>query len=434
MNASIVYISCHVADALIAWLYFESFLTKKLRLPFRILTFLIGNSLLYLFFKPNNIIINMSVFSVLYTVLVLMNYSDGLKTALIHSAFLNFICAASEIIMILAIGSFGFNFTAYTEDPLLISILAIGSRFLYLLVSRLGIFVVNRLHSQSSQHESMLLFWGMPIVSGLYVILIVYLGFTYELNDLSYLLIAVSLLGTLFLNLLFLINFSRFQEVSRVRLELELQKQKENADIAYYDSLQKQFENQRILVHDIKNHLSTISALAEEKHCNDILNYVSSLESFIPVNGYTKLCDNTVLNAILMPFRENCLQNGIDFHCDVRTHTIAFMDSASITALFANLLSNAFEAALGSKEHTIEFSIRSHPSQHIIVVSVVNSCLIPPATDKKGTFISRKNNTYYHGTGLKSIARITQKYNGLSKTYYDAEKAQFHQILQFPLF
>ncbi len=109
------------------------------------------------------------------------------------------------------------------------------------------------------------------------------------------------------------------------------------------------------------------------------------------------------------------------------------MDSTSITALFANLLSNAFEAALGSDEHTIEFSIQSQPAQRIIVVSVVNSCLVPPTVSKQGLFISSKNNAYYHGTGLKSIARITQKYNGLSKTYYNAEKAQFHQIIQFPL-
>lgn len=67
-----------------------------------------------------------------------------------------------------------------------------------------------------------------------------------------------------------------------------------------------------------------------------------------------------------------------------------------------------------------------------MLVSVINSCDLPPIKDANGNFKTRKDDAASHGYGTKSIARIVNKYNGISSTYYDAEAKEFHSLIRFP--
>ena len=216
-------------------------------------------------------------------------------------------------------------------------------------------------------------------------------------------------------------------------LTLQLSIQKEQADIAYYKALQEQFENQRILVHDIKKHLEIIDALAKQENSSKIESYVAELNASLVPAKHAKLCTDSILNLLLLRFRDECKEANVDFQCDVRDNVSAFMDASSVTTLYGNLLSNALEAAALSAEKQIELSVTRNILQSVIVISVINSCDVAPVPDGHGSFHTHKADHICHGVGLRSIDRIVKKYHGVSTMYFAPEKKQFHHIIQFPV-
>ena len=208
--------------------------------------------------------------------------------------------------------------------------------------------------------------------------------------------------------------------------------QKEQADIAYYSALQEQFENQRILIHDIKKHLGTIDALAKQIGSTEIETYISGLEETFAPSIQAKLCSNPILNLLLLRFRDECIEKNVQFQCDVRENSVDFLSSSNITTLFGNLLSNALEAAEVSKEKQIELSVTRNIAQSVIVISANNSCDNPPMPDGDRGFYTRKTDRLLHGVGLRSVERIVSKYHGIAAIYYDPDNKQFHHVIQFP--
>ena len=138
-----------------------------------------------------------------------------------------------------------------------------------------------------------------------------------------------------------------------------------------------------------------------------------------------------MLNAILVWYADQCRQNGITYHCDVRADCVSFLDPNSITALFGNLLSNAFEAACLSAGRSIELSVAKNPVGGV-TLSIVNSCDSEPPKDRNGSLKTTKKDTEHHGLGLKSVNKVIQQYGGFSTLYYDAAEKTFHCIIHFP--
>ena len=108
------------------------------------------------------------------------------------------------------------------------------------------------------------------------------------------------------------------------------------------------------------------------------------------------------------------------------------MDAPSVTTLYGNLLSNAFEAATLSTEKSVEVSVINNIHQNNIIISVINSCDIAPILENAGRFRSLKKGPGIHGVGLKSIERIVKKYHGIETMYYDDKNMRFHHIIQLP--
>lgn len=173
--------------------------------------------------------------------------------------------------------------------------------------------------------------------------------------------------------------------------------------------------------------------LAEKLNMSN--NYLSSIErgrERPSLEILVGICNNPILNLILLRFWEDCNRKHISIQYDIRDNCVSFMEAPSVTSLYDNLLSNAVDAANQSSERIVELSVTRNIEQAIIVISVVNSCDIPPVPDTRGRFLTSKRSAGIHGVGLKSIERIVAKYHGASTMYYDSECRRFHHIIQFP--
>lgn len=420
------------AEAMIAWLYLEYILSRKNPLPILICSFGMGYAVLFVFSFLDDTTVNAIMFCVVNFILIKRNYSCSIKTTLLHSAFMCFAMVGAEVLVALWLGIYGYEFSAYTNDFRAMIALAILGKLLYLLFSVIGSRIFAPHKCINEEPKQMILFCGLPLLSSVIAVIIVYIGMNAGFADTVGIMTIIIVVTLLIVNLLFLSLYNALQKANEEYLALQLSTQKEQADIAYYSALQEQFENQRILIHDIRKHLATIDALARQNGLAEIETYISGLEETLSPSSQAKLCTDPILNFLLLRFRDDCKAKHIQFHCDVRENSSAFLDAASITTLYGNLLSNALEAAEASTERQIELSVIRSAAQSVIVISVINSCDDPPTPDGDGGFRTGKTDRLLHGVGLRSIRRVVAKYHGVATMYYDPENKQFHHVIQFP--
>lgn len=428
------YATSFLAEALTVWLYFDYLLPRK-KSPYVIaLSFAAGYAALTFISQMSNTTLNAISCCIVNYALIRFNYLCNKKTALLHIAFLCFIMTGAEILSMLVNGVRApeFGFAAYTNDLYSLMVVTILSKILYLAFSVLGSRFFTPKKSTSSEPHFMALFCSLPILSASIAIFTVYYGMTSGTTTNDGVMMLVTVLSLLIVNLIFLVLYNYIAKANEEYLTLQLSIQKEQVDIAYYEALQEQFENQRILVHDIKKHLGIIGALAMQGQSAEIETYVSELNSSLASIAQAKLCTDSILNLLLLHFRGECNGAGVDFQCDVRENISAFMDASSVTTLYGNLLSNAFEAAVQSDAKQIELSVTWNCTQSVIVISVVNTCDTAPTPDGHGGFYTSKQDKNIHGVGLRSVQRVVKKYHGIATMYYDQSSNQFHHLVQFP--
>lgn len=433
MEHPLSYLFMFLSEAIINWLYFERLFFKKrpqiiIALSFGCIYF--GLFFVYLLQQP---LLNTLGFALANCALLLIGYTANRKQAVLHAAFLTSVMVVSEMVCLWSIDRFLSPVASHMSAPLFLILLFLPSKLLYLFLSVVSSMLfckkdVSLLNSCFSIPLCIL-----PILSIGVSYFSFRVGFYASPPEAAKNLMLIVVCMLLAVNLFFILLHYQMQKVSAHQMLLQLRLQKEQADVVYYQALQAQDEQQRILLHDIQNHLQAIHAIAQKDKGTAVTGYIETILEDIHHIQPARLCTDPILNSILLHASEQCKEKQIDFHCDVRENCTAFMDAPSLTTLYSNLLSNAIEAAENSQEKIIELSVTRRVKPDQVIISVINSCAHAPVPDEEGGFLSHKPNKAMHGLGLKSIRRIVKQYRGDSAVYYDKTGDQFHHILRFPL-
>ncbi len=358
-------------------------------------------------------------------------YSCGPAAALFNSAVLTAMMVLSEVascaVLTLPLG----NFSAYTSGRAPYLALVVLSKLLYTVFCTAAARVFGPHKSESGGGAGLLRLCIMPAASISVAVLVYYIFMTAEVPAPLHAASSVCLLALLAANIYAVSAYARSEKVNRENLEIKLAKQRDEYDAEYYRMLEEQYERQRILIHDVKNHMQAINGLAAEGNSAEIRRYIAEWSGDGALKKQTRYCRNVILNIIVSETARECERSGVEFHCDIRDKSVDFISDTDISALFGNLLSNACEAAKGSKEKLVELDIRIRPEQKLTVVRVGNSCDEPPKKSENGLFLSRKQDGGNHGLGQKSIRRIVEKYGGSAETYYDEGERRFETVMVF---
>ena len=94
---TICYAAVFLAEAQIAWLYFDYLFAKKRRLSVMGLSFLLVYFALFVISRLGNTEINIASFYLFNCLLLLLNFRCGVRTALLHVAFLSFIMSTCDL-------------------------------------------------------------------------------------------------------------------------------------------------------------------------------------------------------------------------------------------------------------------------------------------------------------------------------------------------
>lgn len=421
------------AEAAIAWFYYSSVYSAKRPQLTLSISFVLGYLFLFLLSIYAAPALNLLMFFFVDLILLIFNYKCSAKACILQAAFLTFSNGASEVLVNLILTAFSFDYNAYTYNFAVMLALVILSKLLYLVIVFLAAHIFKP-HSNSQNDSSLTsLFCVMPVVSVFVVVTIAYIAMTSTLEQNTEILSAVSMLALLIVNLGVLILYGHIQTMAAENMALNISKAQDEAITDHYILMREHYDSQQIMIHDIKKHLAFIGDMLNIGDVAEAERYLEELETLPSLKRTVRLCDEPLLNVILSRYIAYSQDLGIEFHCNIRSSDVSFMDPTSIAALFSNLLSNAVESAQKSRDKQIELDIFKDADEGYIVISLENSCDSTPVADANGQLITTKKGREIHGYGLKSIGRVVERYDGMSMPDYDPEAKIFRYIIRFPL-
>ena len=425
----ILYASIYLIEAFIALSYFGYLFERKRSFSVLLCSTFIGYAACYGLFFWDSIIVNSISMFCTNLIILLLNYNCNIRTGILQTAFFIFIGNITEVVVIMFLGIFNSNFSIFELSTNLFISICILSKLLYLIAAMFCARFFKPHKDVYEEPKMMILFCSLPLFSLIISVFITYLGINAELNKSAEIMIIITFIALLTVNLLFFMIYNYLQKENKAFMDLQLSMQKDEASAEYYKALAEQSENQKILIHDIQKHLNAISGLANN---DEVKAYIADISKLTEIQYQIKFCDNPILNLILQQYSQKCRKAGINFNCDIRSDVIDFMDSASITALFENLLSNAYETAVKAWDKHIDISATFSHNGGSVIIAVENSCDLAPEADAQGNLKTTKFNKTLHGYGLKSVDRVIKKYNGISSYRYDEDEKVFHYTIRLP--
>ena len=173
-------------------------------------------------------------------------------------------------------------------------------------------------------------------------------------------------------------------------------------EIEHYRSMAEQFRDQVNVRHDMKNHLISLSALAEQNEWEKLSDYLSKICAEGLVENNVIDTGNSVIDAFVNIKRQTAADKSIKFDCDMNIRQPLAADEYDLCVIFGNILDNAIKAAEDAE--TEQFvSVRAEAVKNSLVINVKNSAVnLPDRFDVQN-----------YGTGLMNVRKTVEKGKGI---------------------
>ena len=419
------YVVVLMAEGITAWLFLDNVNERKTGFPRLQAAFIVVYAILFGISQVGIIWLNGVSFIVFNAVLLFSNYKVKIVSGLLQVFYLAGVLFLSEIVVGLVLAAISKDFTSYTYDLPYTVAMTVTARLIFFLVMQLSA-KIFRPGSDEGNNKDLLLLSLISFSSVIMSMAICYVYMTISLDGFVGVCAIVCTFTLLLINFSVVFIYKQIRKSNEDKLEYELRLQKELANADYYEMMREQYDNQRILIHDIKRHIAVIDGLIEDKQYENVRSYLSEI-SEEPALNRIRYCDNSILNSIIGRYTTMCQKNGIRFTHEIHSNTLDEVSDKDVTAVFDNLLSNAYEAALTSSEKQID--VFAAKEDGAVIIKFVNSCDTAPTSDKHGIPVTTKPEFSHHGLGLKSVIRTVNKCSGIRTFEYDAESKQFVTIL-----
>lgn len=378
-----------------------------------------------------NVWINMLLFFLANTLCIYLLTTIKLYSALFHAAVLCVLMILSEIIVIVLNTQIFAHFIdnrSYSSPDVIL--LAFSSKLIYLFMVRTALLIMRGHREQPYVVPSLsaLLLNLIPLFSIFILLTFCTLLETESISGAPRQLVFTSMVLITLINLLIVWLYDQVQRKNAAYTAMQLQLQQEHDMSEYYKMLIYQDEEQKILIHDIKKHLNSIAMLNHGDDRSAIDEYIQHiLKNHLPES--VRVSDNDLLNSILSHYIRLCKKKNISLHIDVRSGLLTGLDHEDMTALIANLLDNAVEAAEAVPDGSIDLNIHRPENSASTMIALINSCQSDPFDPDSGKLRSHKQNPMRHGYGLRSIERTVKRYDGTMTMYYKDDEKEFHTII-----
>ena len=217
------------------------------------------------------------------------------------------------------------------------------------------------------------------------------------------------------INLLAYYMFYVISRISRENVSLVTMRHKAEMELEKYQVTKMNFEEMRIIRHEIKNHQFYMKALLSEGKLDQLAEYLerTAMDKSGPLKEFD--CGNYTLNVILNHAMGVARISGVEMQTEVLVPSVLPFPEEEMCSLLCNLLDNAIEAASVSGTEKPLVFIRIQPRQDYLFIKLINSVNDRVTPQRRLTLRTTKKNKELHGFGTQIIKRIVENHNGSIK-------------------
>ena len=187
----------------------------------------------------------------------------------------------------------------------------------------------------------------------------------------------------------------------QTKAEMQSLSQAVQAQKIYIAEAQTRYEQTKAFRHDIKNHLSVLSALLNNNKLEESKAYLQKLETVSTTLSFPCQTGNSVVDILLGEKLKMAKADGIAAEVSLFLPNPCGIDDFDLCVIFANALDNAIRACQ-SIEGVRSIRISGERQGDFYMLAFENTCSdnpLPPT-----------------GTGLSNIKAVTEKYHGVMLT------------------
>ena len=398
--------------------YFSSFFKGKQNSNTTLSLFLLVSCAEYYiytsFYNPLLNALSMIIFSVIVCTLC---YESRISVYILHSCITTcmlVLCELSTVPFINLIMDDNYLESHAEVSELMISTL---SKLVFFTIC----WLVKQVAEKEIQQTKSVLLFIVPLLSIVLIYGIYYLSGANINIDKYHVVLSISFIVLMVINVVVFKVHEDNVHSANENAKLKLSEQKQILDYENYKLLQENYENSRILIHDIKHHLNVINSMAENE---GLKQYLKSLQLQEYLNNHQKLTGNKIIDVIIHQKSEICRNKGINFSFSPNNIKFEFVDETDICCILSNLLDNAIEATEKSSEKLLNIEFFANNERNLFFIEIENSCDSQPKM-KDGHLTTTKKDKNKHGIGVYSVEKTVSKYNGEMYFKYDEDKKKF---------
>lgn len=426
MLQTVCYGFIYLFEVLACFLFYENiYFRKEYNKPVFYISYIVAFIIQYGLSFISVPLINLLAFVVCNFTVALLCYETNVKYGIFSSLILTVLMFVTEMIIVYTSSMLlKINLNAYENDILILVTQASLSKLLFFV----AIFFVSKLIKNKTQRfptdKYALLLIVLPLTSIVILHFLTYFEINYNVVAPYNTALTICSVLLLFANIFVFYIHETVQRTNYENLQLQLERQYTDISADFYEALSREYDNSRILIHDIKRHLNYIADKTADGEPQEVLKYISSVTGEFGLYDRIKYSGYQIVDAMINRYVHFCKRDGIKLEIEPLMTGLTFMLDSDVIALLGNLFDNAVEAAIKADEPRIMIGIH-HAGEKITVIRVSNTCKKPPKAILGKLITSKLFDKNNHGIGTQSIMRVVEKYDGDFRWEYDKETKIF---------
>lgn len=227
-------------------------------------------------------------------------------------------------------------------------------------------------------------------------------------------------------NTIFFIILKKMIQSYSIKYENKILKDRMISEYGNYLKIKKEQDKVTSIHHDMRNHMICIRDLCENNEIENIINYVDNIEFDLKKYNVKKYNFNTgslIVDSILKNKKSLCDEKEIHFDVDVDFSKSDFIEMTDVCIMFSNIIDNAIDACSKIQLKTLEKRIRIEAKYiESFCIIVIENTKLNKIRKNNNKFLTNKDNSFFHGIGLKNVKKVVKKYSGELMIEYSETK------------
>lgn len=191
--------------------------------------------------------------------------------------------------------------------------------------------------------------------------------------------------------------------------EKQLLVQQNEAYSRQFELIQQSQQSIRMIRHDMKNHMMTLSSLMAIGDRQELFEYMKKINANIETETIHVETGNHYVDSILNYKIEEAVRAGAQVKVEIHIPDKLNIQAFDLNVIIGNLMDNAIEASREVEDKRITFDMALDRS--MLFIKVQNH-FDGRLNKKNGEFISTKGKEKLRGIGLRSVQSAVATYNG----------------------